>query len=141
MLIVFLTVFPTALTPGVCLGFCRLFGIGILSCWFWFPDGARSPLFGNGVEYPDVSAMVGIPPVLFLVLFVGNAGKAEVGGPRDGRADRGNDVAIVLVCVVFIKPVLSCVRPYRGVFFMKCCVSTCDVGAAVNAMRSKVVEL
>ena len=35
--------------------------------------------------------------MLFLVLFAGNAGKAEFGGPRDGRADRGNDVAIVLV--------------------------------------------
>ena len=42
--------------------------------------------------------------MLFLVLFVGNAGKAEVGGPRDGRADRGNDVAIVLVYVVIMKP-------------------------------------
>lgn len=54
--------------------------------------------------------------MLFLVLFVGNAGRAEVGGPRDGRADRGNDVAIVLVCLIFIKLTLSCVRPYRGVF-------------------------
>ena len=54
--------------------------------------------------------------MLFLVLFVGNAGRAEVGGPRDGRADRGNDVAIVLVCLMFIKLILSCVRPYRGVF-------------------------
>lgn len=41
--------------------------------------------------------------MLFLVLFVGNAGKALVGGPRDGRADRGNDVAIVLVSGVFMR--------------------------------------
>lgn len=77
-----------------------------------------------------------MPPVLFLVLFVGSAGRAEVGGPRDGRADRGNDVAIVLVCVVFMKLVLSCVRPYRGVFFMRRRAPRCAVRGAVNAMRS-----
>lgn len=38
--------------------------------------------------------------MLFLVLVVGMAGRAEVGGLRDGRADRGNDVAIVFVCRV-----------------------------------------
>ena len=33
-----------------------------------------------------------MPPVLFLLLFVGIAGSAPDGGPRDGLADRGNDV-------------------------------------------------
>ena len=33
--------------------------------------------------------------------------------------------------------VLSCVRPYRGVIFMRCRVPTCAVRGAVNVMRSE----
>lgn len=63
------------------------------------PDGALNPLFGRGVEYPDVSTAVG-PPKLFLALAVGIGGKEDDGGPRDGLDDLGSEVAIVCVYVV-----------------------------------------
>lgn len=98
MLIVLRTVFPAALTPAVCLGFCKLFGIGMLGSWVWLPpEGARSPLLSKCVECPDVSTVVGIPPWLFLVLFVGIAGSAPEGGPKEGLAERGNDVVDIVV--------------------------------------------
>jgi hypothetical protein len=80
-LIVFRIVFPAPLTPGVALSFGRLFGGDEGGSGVLVLEGARRPLFGKGVENPAVSTTVGIPPVLFLVLVVGIAGKAEVGGP------------------------------------------------------------
>ena len=104
MLIVFRIVFPAAFTPGV----GRPFGIGEVGP---FPtgvfgkescecDGARSPLFGRvGVEAPDLNSdIVGIPPVLLRVLVVGSAGKAAVGGPKEGLEGRGIDAAILKDC-------------------------------------------
>lgn len=101
MLIVFRSVFPAPFTPGA----VRSFGsgevgppptgvVGRESCPC---DGARSPLFGRvGVEAPDLkSDMVGMPPVLFRVLFAGSAGRAAVGGPKDGLEGRGSDAAIL----------------------------------------------
>ncbi len=82
MLMVLRIVLPAALAPGAALGFCKLFGADVFGSNSMLLDGARSPLRGgNGVENPAVSTTVGMPPVLFLVLFVGIAGNAEVGGP------------------------------------------------------------
>lgn len=114
MLIVLRTVFPAALTPGVALGFCRLFGTGTLGSWFWLLEGARSPLLGKGVEYPDVSTIDVIPPILFLVLLVGISGSADVGGAREGLEDRGNDVAI-FVCSWFAPE--NCLLSYFASLF------------------------
>lgn len=80
MLIVFRIVLPATFTPGVDLNFGRVFCKDALKSGVP-PEGARSPLFGKGVENPLESGIVGIAPMLFLVLVVGNAGKADVGGP------------------------------------------------------------
>lgn len=84
-----------------------------------------------------MSATVGMPPVLFLVLLVGNAGRADVGGPIDGRADRGNDVAIAALIYIYMGEACSklCVRLYRGVFSMKRRVSARAIRDAANTMR------
>lgn len=57
-------------------------------------EGALRPLFEFGVD-GALEAVVGMPPVLFLVFGTGRAGSAMVGGPFDGRAGRGR-VAISL---------------------------------------------
>jgi hypothetical protein len=76
MLIVLRIVLPAPLTPGVGLDFGRVFESDMLVL-----EGARRPLLGTGVENASGSATVGMPPVLFLVLVVGIAGNADVGGP------------------------------------------------------------
>lgn len=53
-------------------------------------DGARSLL---GVWGADLG--VGILPVLFLVLPMGRAGSAMLGGPFDGPAGRGRAVVML----------------------------------------------
>jgi hypothetical protein len=98
MLIVFLIVFPALFTPGVVRDLGRVeLPPGVVGGGSCDVEGARSPLFGRlGVEAPDLkSDTVGIPPVLFRVFVVGNAGKAEVGGPHEGLEGRGRDAAIV----------------------------------------------
>lgn len=56
-------------------------------------DGARNPLLGVfGVDL--VGLTEGMLPVLFRVLFIGRAGNAMFGGPRDGRDGRGRVVAM-----------------------------------------------
>ena len=61
-------------------------------------EGARSPLLGVfGADLLD--AGVWIPPVLFLVLPTGRAGRAAVGGPFEGLETLGRAVAIS-ACVV-----------------------------------------
>ena len=94
MLIVFRTVFPAEFTPGVLLCFCSVLDPASNPL-----EGARSPLLGRGVERPCESTGVGMPPVLLRVFCDGMGGNADVGGPMDGRDDRGNDVAIAYVCV------------------------------------------
>jgi len=91
-------VLPAPLTPGVALGFGRLFGRGVTESDMLVLEGARRPLLGKGVENAAGSATVGMPPVLFLVLVVGIAGNADVGGPYDGLEGRGIDAAIVWSC-------------------------------------------
>lgn len=51
-------------------------------------EGARSALFGKLGAGPS-SEVDGILPVLLRVFFVGNAGRADVGGPYDGLEGRG----------------------------------------------------
>ena len=84
MLIVFLTVFPEALTPGVVRNFGRVeFVAGPVEVGRLVVEGTRSPLFGKlGGGMPLLSKLdrVGIAPVL-LRAFIGNAGSAVVGGP------------------------------------------------------------
>lgn len=63
------------------------------------PEGDRSPVLGRGIVRSFESGNVGMAPVLFLVLVVGIAGKADVGGPKDGREGRGIDAAIVSVWI------------------------------------------
>lgn len=59
-------------------------------------DGARRPLLGvDGADFAGVAS--DIFPVLFRVLFTGKAGNAMFGGPFDGRAGRGNAVAIMIL--------------------------------------------
>lgn len=103
MLMVFLIDFPAALTPGS----CRVFGsgevgllppgVGVVGSESCECEGARSPLLGRfGVEVDDLNSddIVGIPPVLLRVFWVGNAGKAAVGGPYEGLEGRGIDAAM-----------------------------------------------
>jgi hypothetical protein len=93
MLTVFLIDLPAALTPETDLG------------WGWdpvatgdaggrrLPDGARRPVLGvAGVDLLKGAARF---PVLFLVLLMGNAGSAIVGGPFEGRAGLGRAVDIL----------------------------------------------
>jgi hypothetical protein len=54
-------------------------------------EGARRP--DLGVEGADFAA--GILPVLLRVFETGNAGRAMLGGPFDGRDGRGSVVAMV----------------------------------------------
>lgn len=79
MLICFRIVFPP-IVLGVVRNFGRaVVGAGVTGgvCTL---EGARSPLLGSGVLIFE-SERVGMAPVLFLVLVVGSAGKADVGGP------------------------------------------------------------
>jgi hypothetical protein len=97
ILIVFLSVFPVAFTPGVVRNFGKvrlLTGVVGAVCDV---EGARRPLFGKGVDVPDFESenveSVGMVPVLFRVF--GSAGNADVGGPYDGLEGRGIAAAIV----------------------------------------------
>jgi hypothetical protein len=97
ILIVFLIVFPAAFTPGVVLNFGKVtLVVGVVGAVFDV-EGARRPLFGKGVEAPDLESesveSVGMAPVLFRVF--GSAGNADVGGPYDGLEGRGIAAAIV----------------------------------------------
>jgi hypothetical protein len=95
MLTVFLIVLPAALTPDADLD-CgpELIVMGdVGGCMF--VDGARRPLLGvAGVDLKEAES----PPVLFLVLFMGSAGSAIVGGPLEGRAGLGSAVDILMFC-------------------------------------------
>lgn len=99
MLIVFLKVFPTAFTPGVDFLEAPLLptGVGVCGNDDCDEEGARKPLFGK----PGIAAdseddeSVGMLPVLFRVFVVGNAGKADVGGPNDGLEGLGNAAAML----------------------------------------------
>ena len=96
ILIVFLRVFPAVLTPGLVLSFGSVvLPPGDLEGALRDVDGARSPLFGILEASGLKSETVGILPVLFRVLFIGNAGNADVGGPYDGRAGRGIAAAMI----------------------------------------------
>lgn len=55
-------------------------------------EGARRPLLG--VLLPDCEGVAAMPPVLFRVLVIGNAGRAAVGGPFMGRDALGSAAAI-----------------------------------------------
>ena len=58
-------------------------------------DGARSPLFGRfDVGVFECDGVEGLSE-LFRVLGTGNAGKAVVGGPKDGLDGLGSAAAIV----------------------------------------------
>jgi hypothetical protein len=97
MLIVFLMVFPAALTPGVVRNFGRVvLPPGVVGGGICDVEGARSPLFGKlRVEDPDwKSESVGMLPILLRVFVVGKAGSAVVGGPYEGPDGRGIAAAI-----------------------------------------------
>lgn len=80
MLTVFLIVLPALLMPDTDLGWGEAGGRRL-------PDGARRPdLAVAGFDLLDRAARF---PVLFLVLAIGNAGRAIDGGPFDGRVGRG----------------------------------------------------
>jgi hypothetical protein len=85
MLIVFLTLFPAAFTPGVVRNFVRFVVLPPGEEGRLDVEGARSPLRGSagvaGVEAALRFASVGMAPVLLRVLVVGKAGSAVVGGP------------------------------------------------------------
>lgn len=62
---------------------------------FVVDDGARRPDLGvPGTDLID-DVCVGKFPLLLRVLFTGNAGRAMLGGPTEGRDGRGNVVVIV----------------------------------------------
>lgn len=103
ILIVLRIDFPAPFTPGVSL----VFGSGVL------PDivaegsedveGARNALRGRlGIKPGVISEGVGMLPVLLRVFFVGKAGNAVVGGPKDGLDGRGIEAMIKPVYVVKI---------------------------------------
>lgn len=105
ILIVLRIDFPAPFTPGVV---SRVFGSGVL------PDivaegsedveGARNALRGRlGIEPGVISEGVGMLPVLLRVFFVGKAGNAVVGGPKDGLDGRGIEAMIEPVYVVKIQ--------------------------------------
>lgn len=95
MLTLLRSVLPTPLMAGASFG-CGSAAVGA------GPGGAI--LIVEGVRSPDL----GVPgtdlaataceerfPVLFRVLLIGNAGRAMLGGPTEGRDGRGNVVVIV----------------------------------------------
>jgi hypothetical protein len=98
ILIVFLRVLPAEFTPapGRSLGRGEVLPLGDAGKERCGCEGARNPLLGrlgtDDVSERAKSANVGILPVLFRVF--GNAGRAEVGGPKEGLDGRGIDAAI-----------------------------------------------
>ena len=96
ILIVFLIVFPAALTPGAVRNLGRVvFPPGVVGGGRCDVEGARSPLFGRlGVDPVSKSETVGMLPVLLRVFVVGKAGSADVGGPYDGLDGRGIEAAM-----------------------------------------------
>jgi hypothetical protein len=95
MLTVFLIVLPAALMPDTALGWgCDPAATGDAG-GRRVPDGARRLVLGvPGVGLLERAAKF---PVLFLVLFMGNAGSAIVGGPFEGRAGLGRAVDILAI--------------------------------------------
>lgn len=95
MLTLFRMVFPAPFvgTPS--------FGCG--SAAFGAGEGGTR-LIVEGVLRPDrgvpgadlIEGAFGIPPVLLRVLLTGKAGRAILGGPRDGRDGRGKVVVMVM---------------------------------------------
>lgn len=93
ILIVFLMLLPASFTPGAfrSLGRVALWGeVGRFD-----DEGARRPLLGRlGAPSELKSESVGMAPVLLRVLVLGRAGRALVGGPRDGLEGRGSEAAM-----------------------------------------------
>ena len=88
MLTTFLMVLPAGLSPEADLG-CGRAPVGAgEGGGRKAEDGALRP--GFGVPGADLLAGVGRAPVLFRVLGMGSAGRAEFGGPSDGRAGLGS---------------------------------------------------
>jgi hypothetical protein len=98
MLIVLRIVLPCEFVPGMVLSFGSVLGKA-RPVSGGPPEGDRSPVLGRGIVRSFESVNVGIAPVLFLVFVVGMAGKAEVGGPYDGREGRGIEAAMVYVWI------------------------------------------
>jgi hypothetical protein len=94
MLIVFRIDFPAPFTPET----ARIFGRGAPPGVAGSEDveGARNELLGIlGIESERISGVVCMPPVLLRVFLEGRAGRAVVGGPKDGRDGRGREAAMM----------------------------------------------
>lgn len=102
ILIVFRIVFPAELTPGadnlLVLVVGLYFGRALLVVGKLVVDGERRPLFIDCACLPGLASdEAGKFPVAFRVFSTGNAGKEAVGGPYEGRGDRGKAVAMISV--------------------------------------------
>lgn len=94
ILTLFLNVFPVPLTATASFG-CgsAVRGAGPAGGKF-IAEGALRP--DLGVPGADLAiGVAGMFPVLFRVLLTGNAGKAMLGGPREGREGRGSVVVMM----------------------------------------------
>jgi hypothetical protein len=93
ILMVFLMLLPASFTPGAFRSFGRVALCGDVGRFD--VEGARRPLLGRLGAASDLkSESVGMAPVLLRVLVLGKAGRALVGGPRDGLDGRGSDAAM-----------------------------------------------